>query len=145
MLKVSERIDLQRTVTTVKCFSIPDIILDSRSLSERKEFDCRYQISRSCSYPFNKNPTLKNAKDVCRRSEGNVCLALIWSLLVSFVWLPVASGELRESKFLVSKHKLSQTWNVWSIYSNPSYNLITGRVHKMIVLCNLSSLIVNLV
>ena len=85
MLKVSERFDLQRTVTTVKCFSIPDIILDSRSLSERKDFVCRYQISRSCSYPFNKNPILKNAKDVCRRSEGNVCLALIWSLLVSFV------------------------------------------------------------
>ena len=66
MLKVSERIDLQRTVTTVKCFSIPDIMLDSRSLSERKDFVFRFQISKSCSYPLNKNPTLKNAKDVCR-------------------------------------------------------------------------------
>lgn len=60
-LKVSEKFDVERTITAVKCFSIPDIMLDSRLLSERRDFVIRFQISRYCSYPLNINLTLKNA------------------------------------------------------------------------------------
>lgn len=52
---------MERTITAVKCFSIPDIMLDSRLLSERRDFVIRFQISRYCSYPLNINLTLKNA------------------------------------------------------------------------------------